>query len=147
MIYTTIVLHHHPDANQWHWLTRLSTSSSINLYESAPSLVAPETVHQNHLESDYGNPLVGNNSLWKMTSMPSTSVMHDRYHTDYFLLHIHTEITQFPVPVNTRRRQDFLELHIVAGGILRKKKRKTSLQRDHFKLTIHISSGICSTFK
>lgn len=45
------------------------------------------------------------------------------------------------------RRQDFLELHIVAGGILRKRKRKTSLQRDHFELTIQIPSGNCSTFK
>jgi hypothetical protein len=52
--------------------------------------------------------------------MPSISDMHERYHADCIPLHIHTEINQFPVLVETRRRQDFLELHIVAGVILRK---------------------------
>ena len=89
----------------------------------------------------------GNISLWRMTSMPSISNMHERYHADCILLHIHTEITQFPVPVETRRRQGFLELHIVARVILRKRKRKTSLQRDHFQLTIHIPCVMFSTFK
>ena len=66
----------------------------------------------------------GNDSLWRMTSMPSISDMHERYHADCIPLHIHTEINQFPVLVETRRRQDFLELHIVAGVILRKWKKK-----------------------
>lgn len=61
--------------------------------------------------------------------MPSIYDMHERYHADCIPLHKHTQITQFPVPVETRRRQ---LRFFVAGVILRKRKKG----RLHSKETI-----------
>lgn len=57
------------------------------------------------------------------------------HHADCILLHthIHTEITQFLVPIETRKGQDFFGITHCGWSHSKKKEKRDFTSRDHFK--------------